>query len=57
MIDKEKDTFSEAEDIASFTECTGLMPALPDTMAEDKNLSALYGIHSAKKPRKKLRDR
>ena len=38
----------ETEDVASFTECTGLMPALPDTLQEDKDLSSLYGIHSAK---------
>lgn len=46
-------TFKETEDIVSATECTGLMPALPDTMEEDKNLTALYGIHCARRPAKK----
>ena len=38
----------EAEEVASATECTGLMPALPRDDAEDENASALYAIHSGK---------
>jgi hypothetical protein len=30
------------------TECTGLMPALPDDAAQDAAEAALYGIHAAK---------
>ena len=38
----------ETEEVASATECTGLMPALPRDDAEDENASALYAIHSGK---------
>ena len=38
----------EAQVIASTTECTGLMPALPADEAQDEAEAALYGIHSAK---------
>ena len=34
--------------VASGTECTGLMPALPQDEAQDESEAALYGIHSAK---------
>lgn len=34
--------------VASGTECTGLMPALPQDEAQDEAEAALYGIHSAK---------
>ncbi len=34
--------------VASATECTGLMPALPDDAAQDAAEAALYGIHAAK---------
>lgn len=47
------DTFKQTEDIASFTECTGLMAMMPDDEAEDKTLAGLYGIHSACKHRRK----
>lgn len=50
-----KNTFDEHENVASATECTGLMPALPYDMREDKNLAALYSIHSAAKKDKKCR--
>jgi len=42
------DAVREAETVASATECTGLMPALPRDDAEDENASALYAIHSGK---------
>ena len=38
----------EAEAVASATECTGLMPALPRDAGEDANSAALYDIHRAK---------
>ena len=37
----------ETQTVASATECTGLMPALPDK-AQDATEAALYGIHAAK---------
>ena len=53
MKDRTKDTFMENEEVASFNECTGLMPFLPETIEEDRKLSSLYGIHSASKKREK----
>jgi hypothetical protein len=50
----EHDPFYETVMVASATECTGLMPSLPETEDEDENYAALYATHSA--PRKK-RDR
>ena len=38
----------EPEPVASATECTGLMPALPENDAQDENEASLYGIHSAR---------
>jgi len=55
MNDRRKDTFGEIEEVASFTECTGLMPFVPDTDEEDRDLAALYGIHSGKAPGKRRR--
>ena len=42
------DAVRETEEVASATECTGLMPALPRDDAEDESAAALYAIHSAK---------
>ena len=33
--------------VASATECTGLMPALPEDEAQDAAEAELYGIHDA----------
>ena len=44
---------SEAENIASATECTGLMPALPEDEAQADAEAALYDIHAAQKKRRK----
>ena len=52
-----QDTFGEGETIASSTECTGLMPALPQNMEEDRDMAEMYRIHSAKKDGKKRRTR
>ena len=38
----------EAADVASATECTGLMPALPQDDAADESSAALYDIQAAK---------
>lgn len=37
--------------VASATECTGLMPALPADEAQDAAEAALYGIHDAAQDR------
>lgn len=42
------DGVNEGQVVASATECTGLMPALPDDAAQDAAEAALYGIHAAK---------
>lgn len=53
-MNKEKNhdntSFEEVEDVASFTECTGLFPALPlNDPAADEDLARLYAIHAPKK--------
>ena len=50
---KPDSTFGETGNVASATECTGLMPALPPDSAADASSAALYGIHDAKGSRKK----
>lgn len=46
----ENTSFEEVEDVASFTECTGLFPALPlNDPAADEDLARLYAIHAPKK--------
>lgn len=47
----------ETPDVASATECTGLMPALPRTDAEDADRAALYAVHRGRKSRKMFRIR
>ena len=44
-------SFQENEVVASATECTGLMPALPQDDVSDENSASLYGIHDAKRLR------
>ncbi len=46
-------TFGETENVASATECTGLMPALPPDDAAQAESAALCGIHDAKRSRKR----
>lgn len=43
------DPFFNVQKVGSATECTGLMPALPQTEEEDKNSAALYAIHDEEK--------
>ena len=52
-----KNCFDEHENVASATECTGLMAALPRDMAEDENQAELYSIHSAAEGKLKCRKR
>jgi len=42
------DAAYEGQAVASATECTGLMPALPDNGVQDATEAALYAIHAAK---------
>jgi len=42
------DAANDGQIVASATECTGLMPALPDSGSQDETEAALYGIHAAK---------
>lgn len=45
-----KDSFNETEVVASATECTGLVPALPVNDPDaDENSARLYAIHAPKK--------
>ena len=52
-MSEEKNTFEGIEDVASMTECTGLIPVLPMDSMQDANYAALYAIHQAKKTDKK----
>lgn len=56
-VNKNRDPFENEENVASFTECTGLMPALPKDSEQDENYAALYSVHKAAKPRPKYRRR
>ena len=38
----------EGGEVASATECTGLMPTLPRDEAQDASSAALYAIHRAR---------
>jgi len=50
MNEKENESpFNEAEYVASAMECTGLMPALPQTEEQDENYAALYSTHTGHK--------
>ncbi len=40
----------ECGEAVSFTECTGLMPALPENEAQDDAMASLYAVHPAKDP-------
>lgn len=45
-----EDSFYETENVASATECTGLVPALPLNDPEaDANMTRLYAVHAPKK--------
>ena len=42
-----KEPFFKVSKVASATECTGLMPTLPENEEEDENCAALYATHNA----------
>ena len=50
MKGPEKTTYpiEETEDLASFTECTGLVPAAVQTEDEGEAYAELYAIHNQK---------
>lgn len=48
----EKYSFEGTEDVASMTECTGLMPVLPMDAEQDANYAELYAIHRSRKNHK-----
>jgi len=50
---KVETSFNEVEDLASATECTGLIPAGVQTKAEAENYAELYAIHEQKPAWKK----
>lgn len=53
-----KDPFEEIENVASATECTGLLPALPvDEPEAETNTARLYAIHAPESKEKKSRRR
>ena len=51
MKPKEKTPFEERENVASASECTGLMPSMcdEDDPASVENVARLYAIHAPKK--------
>lgn len=51
---KDKDPFFEQEQVASLTECTGLIPALPRDARQDREYAELYSIHNAKRKKGKV---
>lgn len=52
MKRKVEDPVFDVEKVASVTECTGLIPSLPQSELEDENYARLYATHSAKGMRK-----
>jgi len=42
-----RDSFEEREIVASFTECTGLMPAFAEDEEENEDITRLYAVHAA----------
>ena len=53
----ENDPFYETEKVASATECTGLMPSLPNSEEENAQYAMLYATHDAKKSDKKKKNK
>lgn len=55
-MDENRDNpFYDVENVASYTECTGLMPALPGTEEQDENLASLYAVHKGLQPYRRLK--
>lgn len=58
MADKSSENpFYDIEQVASFTECTGLMPVVPQDEDQDENYASLYATHKGLKNRKLYRRR
>lgn len=55
MNEDRRDPFEDVENVVSAAECTGLMPVLPQTEAEDDNYAALYATHTGRKLRRMYR--
>lgn len=51
-MSENREPFDGVDRVASFTECTGLIPALPQDEYQDVNLSELYATHKGKKSRR-----
>ena len=52
-MDEDKKRMEEELMAASMTECTGLMPALPQDGAQEAQLAALYAVQTAKRSRRR----
>lgn len=52
-MDDRKYLEEEEMQVASATECTGLIPALPQDESQDEHSAALYAIHRAKQRKDK----
>jgi hypothetical protein len=44
---RKRDPYYEMIKVASATECTGLMPSLPQSDDEDENYASLYSTHDS----------
>lgn len=55
MDENRENPFYEVQDVASYTECTGLMPALPRSEEQDENLASLYAVHKGKRAHRRNR--
>ena len=47
-----REPFYDTEDVASFTECTGLMPAQVENADQGENLARLQAIHCIRREEK-----
>lgn len=57
-MEHSEDSFDEQELVASATECTGLVPALPvDDPEADENMARLYAVHAPAADRKEAQMR
>ena len=52
---KTREPFEKTDEVASATECTGLMPVLPEDEMSAISYAEIFGIHKAAKPCPKYR--
>lgn len=52
-MDGRKQLENEETQVVSATECTGLMPALPQNESEDEHSAELYAIHKAEQKKRR----